>query len=103
MNMRFTRAPVSKEYAHVPLLNAGLTEILCFEYERVVANDYTVRFENRQFQILKEKGDRPLPEKPVTVRKKLDRTISVLWNGKPLKIKEILPSKVVKQPESAAA
>jgi hypothetical protein len=54
-------------------------------------------------QILKEKGNRPLPEKPVMVRKKLDGTISVLWNGKPLKIKEILPNKEVKQPESAAA
>jgi hypothetical protein len=37
------------------------------------------------------------------VRKKLDGTISVLWNGKPLKITEILPKKEVKQLESAAA
>jgi hypothetical protein len=78
MNMRFTRAPASKEYAPAPLLDAGLTEIPCFEHERVVSNGYTVRFENRLFQILNEKGNRPLPEKPVTVRKKLDGTISVL-------------------------
>jgi hypothetical protein len=59
MNQQFTRAPASKEDAHVPLLEVHLTDILCFEYERTVSNDYTVRFENRLFQILKENRNRP--------------------------------------------
>jgi hypothetical protein len=29
--------------AHVPLGSINLTEILCFEYDRVVSNDHVVR------------------------------------------------------------
>jgi hypothetical protein len=55
MNRKFTRPAVSQDDAHVPLLDADLTGILCFEYEQRAANDYTVRFETRLLQILKEK------------------------------------------------
>jgi hypothetical protein len=37
------------------------------------------------------------------VRKKLDGTIGILWDGKPLKIKELLPKKETNQPVSAVA
>jgi hypothetical protein len=37
------------------------------------------------------------------VRKKLDGTIRILWNGKPLKFKEILPQKEANRPESDVA
>jgi hypothetical protein len=43
-----------------------------------------VRFEKRLFQILKENRNRPQPAKQVTVQKKLDGTISIHWNGKPV-------------------
>jgi hypothetical protein len=96
-NVRFTRPPASKDDAHVPLFGVDLADILCFEYERTVSNDYIVRFEKRLFQILKENRNRPQPAKQVTVREKVDETISIHWNGKPLKIKE------VRLPESNAA
>jgi hypothetical protein len=86
-----------KDDAHVPLFGVDLADILCFGYERTVSNDYIVRFENRLFQILKENRNRPQPAKQVTVRKKLYGTISIHWNGKALKIKE------VRLPESNAA
>jgi hypothetical protein len=89
MNARFTRLPASKDDVRVPLLWVNLTDILCFEYERTVSNDYIARFEKRLFQILKENRNRPRPAKWVTVRKKLDGTISIHWNGKTLKIKEV--------------
>jgi hypothetical protein len=47
-----------------------------------VSNDYTVRFETRLFQLLKEPGSRPQPKKPVTVRRKPDGTISILRDSK---------------------
>jgi hypothetical protein len=103
MNRSFTRTPASKEDVHVPLLDVNVTNIMCLEYERVVSNDRTVRFEKWLFQILKAQGNWPQPKKQVTVRKKLDGTISILWNGNPLKIKELLSNKEVKQPGSTAA
>jgi hypothetical protein len=53
----FTRPADSQEDARVPLLEVDLTDIFCFEYERTVSNDYTVRFETRLFQLLKERDD----------------------------------------------
>ena len=103
MNGKFTRPAASRDDAHVPLLDADLTDIFCFEYERTVSNDYTVRFETRLLQILKENHSRPQPKRQVIVRKKLDGTIGILWDGKPLKIKELLPKKDANQPVSAVA
>jgi hypothetical protein len=103
MNRKFTRPAASRDDAHVPLLDADLTDIFCFEYERTVSNDYTVRFETRLFRILKENHRRPHPKKQVTVRKKLDGTICILWEGKPLKIKEVVPKNEAGQPATNVA
>jgi hypothetical protein len=103
MNSKFSRLAASKEDAHVPLLEVNLLDIFCFEYERVVSNDYVVRFETRLFQILKENRAWPRPKKQVLVHKKLDGSIVILWNNKPLKIKEIVPKKEGVQPTSRAA
>jgi hypothetical protein len=39
----------------------------------------------------------PQPKRQVIVRKKLDGAIRILWEGKPLKIKEVLPKKEADQ------
>jgi hypothetical protein len=103
MNGTFSRPAVSKEDARVPLLEVNLLDIFCFEYERTVSNDYVVRFETRLFQILKENRDRPRPKNRVIVYKKLDGSIVILWNNKPLKTKEIVSKKKGVQPASRAA
>ena len=103
MNGKFSRQAAQPEDAHVPLLDVELSDIFCFEYERCVTNDYTVRFENRLFQILRENRNRPQPKGQVIVRKKLDGTITILWNGKPLKTIEIQPQKEACQPGSQVA
>jgi hypothetical protein len=51
MNEQFSRPAFDPADAHVPRGKADLNEILCFEYERVITNDYVVRFECRLFQI----------------------------------------------------
>jgi hypothetical protein len=53
MNDTCSRPAFNPADACVPLGKADLNEILCFEYERVVSNDYVVRFERRLFQIKK--------------------------------------------------
>jgi len=52
-NRRCTVQPVSPNDAHRPLAaSMNLAAILCHHERRKVANDYTIRFENRVYQIL---------------------------------------------------
>jgi transposase len=94
MNKKFSRPAAKPENAHVPLGNANLKEILCFEHERTIANNYCIRFENRLFQILKTNRSKatlpfPRPKDKVTIRIALDGKLSVLWNKNKLLVKEL--------------
>jgi hypothetical protein len=88
MNGKFSRPASDPVDAHVPPGNADLDEILCFEHERVVSNDYVVRFECRLFQILKTNKSLPRPKDKVMARIRLDGSLSILWKGKSLLIEE---------------
>jgi len=89
MNEKFSRPPAKKEDAHVSLGDVDLSEILCYEYDRKIGNDYVVRFENRLFQILKSNKILPRTKDKVVVRVKLDGTVSIIWKDKKLFVKEI--------------
>lgn len=59
LNAKFAKPPIDSTDAHVPLLpHQSLADILCFKESRVVANDYVVQFENRLFQIQRQKRHR---------------------------------------------
>jgi hypothetical protein len=64
MNGKFSRPAAD---AHVPLGRVDLTDILCFDYERTVTNDYVVRFECWLFQIGKDNKVLPRPKDKVIV------------------------------------
>jgi len=81
MNEKFSLPPAKKEDAHVPLGDVDLSEILCYEYDRKIGNDYVVRFENRLFQILKSNNILPRTRDKVVVRVKLDGTVSIIWES----------------------
>jgi hypothetical protein len=81
MNKKFSRLAAKQEDAHVPLGNVDLKNIMCLEYERTVANNYTLRFETRLFQILKTKKPLPWPKSKVIVRVALDGAITVFWRN----------------------
>jgi hypothetical protein len=89
MNGKFSRPAAEATDAHVPLGTVDLKDILCFEYERMVTNDYVVRFECRLFQILKANKTLPRPKDRVIVRIRLDGTCAIVWKGKPLLVEEI--------------
>jgi transposase len=93
INGKFSRPAADPADAHVPLGAVDLREILCFEYERTVTNDYVVRFECRLFQICKTNKTFPRPHDKVTVRIRLEGSLSILWNGKALLIEELKISK----------
>jgi hypothetical protein len=85
----FSRPAAKPDDAHVPLGNVNLKNIMCFEYERSVSNDYVIRFEKRLFQILKSNKTLPRPHDKVIIRISLDRTLSVIRKDTKLLVKEI--------------
>ena len=89
MNRKFSRPAAQPEDAHVPLGNTNLKNIMCLEFERVVANNYVIRFENRLFQILKTKKLLPKPKDKVLVRIRLDGSLSIIWKDAKLLVKEL--------------
>jgi hypothetical protein len=93
INGKFSRPAADPADAHVPLGTVDLGEILCFEHERKVTNDYVVRFECRLFQILRTNKILPRPKDQVVVRIRLDGSLSILWKGKALLVEEIQISK----------
>ena len=89
MNRKFSRPVAQQEDAHVPLGTVDLKTILCLEYERMVGNDYGVRFENHLFQILKSNKRLPRQKDKVMLRIALDGTLSIIWKETKLLVKEI--------------
>ena len=66
-----------------------LDEVLCFEEQRQVQNDWTVRWNNRCFQLTKRNRSRGLVKQPIKVREKLDGRISMAYKGHRLYFREI--------------
>jgi hypothetical protein len=88
-NRRFTVTPASPNDAHRPLgPGHNLAAILSVQHERVVTNDYTVRFENRIYQV-----DKPvypgLRGGRVLIELRLDGTMAIRFGDKYLKFQEV--------------
>jgi transposase len=88
-NRRFSKPARQPGDAHRPLgLSHDLAAILSIQEERVVANDYTIRFRNRFYQLLKpvypgERGGK------VVIELRLDGGMAVRFRGQYLKYQEV--------------
>ena len=88
-NRRFSKPAAQPGDAHRPLgPGHDLAAILSIQEERVVANDYTIRFHNRFYQLLKpvyagERGGK------VVVELRLDGSMAIRFRDKYLKYQEI--------------
>jgi transposase len=88
-NRRFAKPARQAGDAHRPLgPGHNLAAILSLQEERVVANDYTIRFRNRFYQLLKpvypgERGGR------VVIELRLDGTMAVRFRGHYLNYQEV--------------
>lgn len=79
VNEKFVKGPASLEDAHMQLSeDQDLDRILCWEFIRVVANDWTVRFNNQCFQIKKTQPILVRAKQKITVKRHLDGNIT-LW------------------------
>lgn len=90
LNHRFTVKAREKGDVHsrVPV-GLKLSEVLCWEEERVVSNDWTVRWHNRFFQISSRHQGANLPGRRVTVRETLKGNVHLIRRGQSLSYGEL--------------
>lgn len=87
-NEKFAVAPASRINAHRPLLKAHRLEgILCVKLNRTLANDYTLRFDNKFFQVTKDQDIRIRPRDIVTIEEWMDGSIHLKLKGVYLRYK----------------
>jgi transposase len=89
-NRRFAKAARQTTDAHRPLGSRhDLAVILSYQEERVVSNDYTVRFRNRFYQLLPPvwPGER---KGKVVIELRLDGTMAIRFRDRYLKYQELL-------------
>lgn len=89
-NARFAVDPRQLGDAHRPLLpRTRLDDILNLRTERVLANDYTLRIQNRFFQILPDQPVRLRPGATLRVDTRLDGSVQLWWKDQALRFKPL--------------
>ena len=89
-NERCACEPASPGDAHRPLLKSHrLDEILSLRTERTVFNDFTVRFQNKFFQVLPDQPVRVRPKDKVLVEIRLDDSKHLRFKDQYLNFKPI--------------
>ncbi len=89
-NKRFAVPPARPTDVHKPLLaEHRLDQILSLRVERSLFNDYTVRFQNRFFQLFEEQPVRLHPKDKIEVEIRLDGTTHLRAKGAYLRFKPI--------------
>ena len=89
LNQKFAKQPANHISAHRALGKLKLNDILCWEYERKLLNDFTFSFQNHFYQVEKKQGDLIKPKSTLQIRKHLDGTISAWSYNKELDIHSI--------------
>jgi len=84
LNEKFAKPAQSDEDAHVPLCEEDLDQILCWEYERQVKNDWTIQFEKQYYQIEKSQNVAVHAREKILVRRHLDTSLSLWHKGQRL-------------------
>lgn len=65
-----------------------LKEVFCFKYERVVANNNTIRLDGRVIQIPPGPGGRSYAKARVTIHEAMDGSLGVYYQGKEIAFEE---------------
>lgn len=89
LNKKFEKLARNPASAHRSLNDLDLNQILCWEYERKVKNDWTFSFMSECYQIEKESGHMIQPKKKILVRRHLDGSTSAWYQTQQLSIKRI--------------
>ncbi len=81
LNDKFAKAASDSQDAHISLsADNDLDQILCWEYERQIKNDWTVQLNNQHYQIHSTNGLKP--QQKILMRKHLNESVSLWGKGK---------------------
>ncbi len=101
LNDKFSKQPAKKEDYHLPVPEGlDLRTVFCFEERRTVCNDWTVQYNNRIFQIIKDNKKLPRSGDKITVAQWLDSTIHLIYKNEELKYEELKFKPTKKQAEN---
>lgn len=90
LNGRFAKAPLEEEDYHREIPKGlKLDDVFCLEEHRSLQNDWTIRHENRYYQIHKDNRPLPKPKDKILVRSHLDGRIQLLYREKSLRFHAI--------------
>jgi len=89
-NKRFCVTPVGDADVHQPLVfSKSLLAILSVHYERLINQDFTIRFKNQWLQLNRAQPTLVLPKKRVVIEERLDGSIHICLNGHYLSYKRL--------------
>lgn len=92
LNGKFAHEPASPQDLHMTVpKKVDLAHIFCFEDSRQVQNDWTIRYDNYQYQILSDNKIRPRSKEKITVRILLDDSMHFVYKNEFLKVEKIGP------------
>src|SRR5436305_1711655 len=106
-NQRFAVAPASAEDFHrrIPP-RATLDRVFQLEEERILSNDWVVRYDSRYFQVARQSGQAPA-RSTVMVREARDGTVELRYRGRLIQWTEIAapvkPTAAVARPRRSSA
>jgi molybdenum-dependent DNA-binding transcriptional regulator ModE len=90
LNAKFARSPACPEDDHRPVLaGTDLALIFVLEERRTVANDWTVRYQNRRYQLTGPRAYLPRARQRVLVAQKLDGALAITYQGRALHFSEV--------------
>lgn len=89
LNRRFGKQPACDTDLHRSSADLDLDAIFSWEVTRTVNNDWTVRYENRYYQLKGLSGSLPPIKTRVIVQQRMDGAIHIYYRGRELSFQEI--------------
>jgi len=104
LNRKFGKTPASEIDGHRKVDNLDMAAIFSWEETRKINNDWTIRYQNQYYQLDGSTASLPPAKQRVTVQKRLDGSIHILYRGRELAYKVIakpVAGKPAVQPKTA--
>jgi hypothetical protein len=87
---RFAKAPADPTDTHRPLPEGvDLQRLFAETEERVISNDFTIRYDNRKLQIPQQEAEGIRPKQKITVERRLDGTTRFRWQERYLTLEPV--------------
>ena len=94
-NKKYAVVSKSSINLHRPIPKCNLYDIFCIKEQRIISNDFTVRYRNQWFQLKKQQKTLLFPKNEITINTHLDKSVTLTIRNVKLNYHKI--TKPVKQ------